>query len=232
MKALHFCLFICITLISCSAKRKKQKSPYFNGVIEYSTVSQANSPKDDSAFYKVFGNLETVYIMDSLITRLYHRGGIIVSRQIIRPDSLKEYDTGLAPDTIFVTDLSNSYYYSNISSQEIGWKTILGKHCLGLRTTNKVQGHILSDPETQTTTYWFDTSRHLCPAINKGVRYGSFEVLMAKYPYLTLQCEQTGEGVNVISTATKVTATDVAPVMFEIPPSKVKMDFFLRPVPF
>ena len=225
------CVVLCTIVIitACGGKTKKAKNEYFEGFVESSIDIHTGSNASDSLLYMKFGKYVTTYIKDSFIARVYsNENKVIVGREIIRIDSLKFYQVNPSSDTIAVTDLTNDYYFSNLSMKEIEGKKVLGKSCLGVLMVNKIQQHLLSDPFTSNTTYYFDTSFRLSPALNRKVQFGSYNKVFGKYPFLTMAFSQEFEGVTIAMTAKRVVQNEVDKIMFEIPKGKVMVNPFLR----
>jgi hypothetical protein len=223
MKYLLALLFL--SLLSCKHREKKEPSKYFEGKVELKIDIETSLPEVREKVIKAVGEYAVTYIKDSFVCRAYYgSNGVINAREIFRPDSLKLYRIRENSDTISTVSFENDYFLSNLSMKEVQGKQILGKKCLGVLMVNQSRASLFSDPEIVNSIYYFDTSTRLSPEMHRSVRYGSFDKIFSRYPFLTLGYESDYKDLKISMTATRIIPGKVSDIFFDIPKNKVIVD--------
>ena len=223
MKQFCCCAFVVLLALSCKQLPQPAKNKYFEGFVEMNiTVSSADSAVRKKAL-SFYGSRVTAYLKNNFYTRVYSDSQqIILNRELFNPDSLKQYSYNGNADTVFYTDLTIGSYFKTVGLKEIAPRNILNKNCKGILLTEELYMLGNDSPFIFKQAYYFDTTYHLPGDIYKNVKYGSYDEVFGKYPYVAMGIVTYGPfNTKIEMIATRIIQTKMDDTHFMIPNNKV-----------
>lgn len=217
---------LCITtLFSCGPKTKQgNKSPYFEGFVEFNNSYQGKDTEFVKASQKTYGIKTITYLgADGSFAREYiDANNIIINREVYRPDSLKTYYFKNDSDTIFCSDVTQNISSSIIGIDKQSPLKILGHKVEAVNTKKLVTLKARGLEYYVYTTYYNDINYSINPLTYKHYLRSNVEEIFTRSPYITVGYKAVhGARGTRISMAVRIVPIHVEQWHFEIPKNKI-----------
>jgi len=229
MKYLPLIVLAIVTLFSCkpSPVKRKEKSKYFEGFVEFDESYTGVTDRFVNLLKSSFGAKFVTYVSaEGYFSRTFiDSNGIVLLKDIYRPDSLKFYEFNGNSDTVYFIDvrhIKGRPAFLGLTKRSA--IKILG-HNVDIIKTRQIDSSVSGYTLRTDAEYYNDDNYPVNPLIYKNIMVDVTEDAFRNSLYLNVGRKFTyNDTASVLAIANRIVPVSIPMWHFEIPKNKVLVE--------